>query len=102
MTLSGSPVSEIAELSPATSAMTITNTQTTSAIPPPVIAVETRRTSSDLTLYFSGIAISLQQSGPPSHFVSPPSNPKNTSNRDEVPHLYFPSLGAGGTPRDGV
>ena len=58
ITLSGSPVSEIAELSPATSAMTITNTHTTSAIPPPVIAVETRRTSSERTLYFSGIAIS--------------------------------------------
>src|SRR5208282_3735288 len=57
ITLSGSPVSEIAELSPATSAITITNTHTTSAIPPPVIAVETRRTSSERTLYFSGIAI---------------------------------------------
>src|SRR5208282_324432 len=58
ITLSGSPVSEIAELSPATSAITITNTATTSAIPPPVIAVETRRTRSERTLYFSGIAIS--------------------------------------------
>src|SRR5208337_654640 len=43
---------------PATSAITITNTHTTSAIPPPVIAVDTRRTSSERTLYFSGIAIS--------------------------------------------
>src|SRR5208282_2818287 len=64
ITLSGSPVSEIAELSPATSAITITNTHTTSAIPPPVIAVETRRTSSERTLYFSGIAISHHLSDP--------------------------------------
>src|SRR4029077_16647503 len=54
----GSPVSEIAELSPATSAITITKTATTSAIPPPVIAVEIRRTSKLRTLYLSGIAIS--------------------------------------------
>src|SRR5581483_8078738 len=56
-TLSGDPVSLIAELSPATIAITITNTATTSAIPPAVIAVDTRLTSRLRRLYLSGIAI---------------------------------------------
>jgi hypothetical protein len=56
-TLSGEPVSLIAEPSPATIAITITNTATTSAIPPAVIAVETRLTSKLRMLYFSGIAM---------------------------------------------
>ena len=55
--LSGEPVSAIVARSPATIAITITNTATTSAIPPAVIAVETRRTNRLRTLYLSGIAI---------------------------------------------
>src|SRR5271169_643053 len=78
ITLSGSPVSEIAELSPATSAITITNTATTSAIPPPVIAVDTRRTISERTLYFSGIAISRHR---PQRFDNIP--PRRRAGRDQ-------------------
>jgi hypothetical protein len=43
--------------SPATIAMMTTKTATTKAIPPPVIAFETRRMRRLLRLYFNGIAI---------------------------------------------
>src|SRR5712692_10542871 len=56
--LSGEPASSIAASSPATSAITMTNTTTTSAIPPPVMTLETRRTSRLRRLYLSGIPIS--------------------------------------------
>src|SRR5580698_8776480 len=55
MRLSGEPASVIEDASPATTAITTT----TSAIPPPVIKVDTRRTSRLRKLYFSGIAIFL-------------------------------------------
>src|SRR5262249_54271161 len=56
--LSGEPPLSIAESSPATIAITVANTATTSAIPTPVIVLDTRRTSRLRRLYLSGIAIS--------------------------------------------
>src|SRR5262249_27559604 len=57
--LSSEPLCWMASESPATMAITTTNTATTSAIPAPVMLFETRRTSRLRRLYLSGMAISV-------------------------------------------
>src|SRR5215467_2694785 len=57
--LSFEPLCWMACASPATMAMTTTNTATTRAMPPPVIAFDTRLTRRLRRLYLNGIAISI-------------------------------------------